>query len=76
MKDILYKWQDGITSVGISREVQLPQFKVLGHRQRQTDISLTTGNFNSYSYLFQIRVVAKVYRNRVCNQKTYRSAAI
>ncbi|ERL85394.1 hypothetical protein D910_02814 [Dendroctonus ponderosae] len=44
MKDITYKWQTGPTSVGISNEVQLPQFRVLGHRQKTTDISLTTGN--------------------------------
>ncbi|ENN73103.1 hypothetical protein YQE_10244, partial [Dendroctonus ponderosae] len=42
MKDITYKWQTGPTSVGISNEVQLPQFRVLGHRQKTTDISLTT----------------------------------
>jgi len=30
--------------VGVSNEVSLPQFKVLGHRQRAMEISKTTGN--------------------------------
>lgn len=30
--------------MGVSNEVSLPQFKVLGHRQRAMEISLTTGN--------------------------------
>lgn len=44
MRDIRYKWNSGSTSVGISREVELPQFRVLGHRQRATVINLSTGN--------------------------------
>ncbi|KAJ9595330.1 hypothetical protein L9F63_027285, partial [Diploptera punctata] len=46
MRDIRYKWHDGIKSVGISSEVQLPQFRVLGHRQRATEINLSTGNYS------------------------------
>ncbi|KAH0535587.1 hypothetical protein KQX54_017408 [Cotesia glomerata] len=44
MRDIRYKWNEGPNSVGVSSEVSLPQFKVLGHRQRAMEISLTTGN--------------------------------
>ncbi|CAH0577975.1 unnamed protein product [Chrysodeixis includens] len=44
MRDIRYHWKDGLTSVGMSNEVQLPQFRVLGHRQRATVVTLTTGN--------------------------------
>lgn len=44
MRDIRYHWKDGHSSVGMSNEVQLPQFRVLGHRQRATVITLTTGN--------------------------------
>lgn len=44
MRDIRYKWNAGIKSVGISKEVELPQFRVLGHRQRATVINLSTGN--------------------------------
>lgn len=44
MRDIRYKWNSGVKSVGISNEVELPQFRVLGHRQRATVINLTTGN--------------------------------
>lgn len=43
MRDIRYKWNEGPNSVGVSAEVSLPQFKVLGHRQRAMEISLTTG---------------------------------
>lgn len=43
MRDIIYKWNAGPKSVGIANEVQLPQFRVLGHRQSQTVINLSTG---------------------------------
>ncbi|XP_047362366.1 gamma-aminobutyric acid receptor subunit beta isoform X7 [Vespa velutina] len=46
MRDIRYKWNEGADSVGVSNEVSLPQFKVLGHRQRAMEISLTTGNYS------------------------------
>ncbi|XP_033222359.1 gamma-aminobutyric acid receptor subunit beta [Belonocnema kinseyi] len=46
MTDIRYKWNEGKDSVGVSNEVSLPQFKVLGHRQRAMEISLTTGNYS------------------------------
>ncbi|XP_065211347.1 gamma-aminobutyric acid receptor subunit beta-like isoform X2 [Planococcus citri] len=46
MKDIRYKWNQGPTSVGVSNEVSLPQFKVLGHRQKTFEISLSTGNYS------------------------------
>ncbi|VVC99806.1 unnamed protein product [Leptidea sinapis] len=42
MRDIRYHWKDGLASVGMSNEVQLPQFRVLGHRQRATVVTLTT----------------------------------
>lgn len=43
MRDIRFKWNGGFKSVGISNEVQLPHFRVLGHRQRATEINLSTG---------------------------------
>ncbi|CAG9558749.1 unnamed protein product [Danaus chrysippus] len=46
MRDIRYHWKDGLMSVGMSNEVQLPQFRVLGHRQRATVVTLTTGNYS------------------------------
>ncbi len=46
MSDIRYKWARGPTSVGISSDVQLPQFKVVGFRQRSFEISLLTGNYS------------------------------
>jgi hypothetical protein len=44
MSDIRYKWNDGLNSVQISADVSLPQFKVLGHRQKTIEASLSTGN--------------------------------
>ena len=43
MSDIHYKWNAGLNSVQISSDVSLPQFKVLGHRQRTIEASLSTG---------------------------------
>ena len=43
MSDIRYKWNDGLNSVQISSDVSLPQFKVLGHRQKTIEASLSTG---------------------------------
>lgn len=43
MRDIRYVWREGLKSVGMSSEVELPQFRVLGHRQKSTEINLTTG---------------------------------
>jgi hypothetical protein len=53
MRDIRYKWNSGFRSVGISKGVQLPQFQVLGHRQRATEINLTTGMRKKEKNLFQ-----------------------
>lgn len=46
MSDIRYKWKDGPNSIGISKEVELPQFKVLGHVQKISEVSLSTGNYS------------------------------
>ncbi|GAB6033166.1 hypothetical protein CHUAL_012773 [Chamberlinius hualienensis] len=46
MRDIRYKWNAGENSIGISTEVQLPQFRVVGHRQKTKEIILTTGNYS------------------------------
>ena len=43
MSDIRYKWNDGLNSVQVSGDVSLPQFKVLGHRQKTIEASLSTG---------------------------------
>lgn len=48
MRDIRYKWNSGPKSVGISNEVELPQFRVLGHRQRATEINLSTGRVQRF----------------------------
>lgn len=46
MKDISYRWSDGEKSVRISKEVSLPQFKVLGHSQSSKAVVLSTGNYS------------------------------
>ncbi len=43
MSDIHYKWNDGLNSVQIAADVSLPQFKVMGHRQKTIEASLSTG---------------------------------
>lgn len=55
MRDIRYKWNEGPNSVGVSSEVSLPQFKVLGHRQKAMEISLTTGTVFPKPALSQVR---------------------
>nr|WJY55640.1 GABA receptor subunit [Neoseiulus californicus] len=44
--DISYKWADGEKSVRISPDVELPQFKVLGHQQKTIVVTLSTGNYS------------------------------
>lgn len=53
MSDILYKWNDGLNSVQISSDVSLPQFKVLGHRQKTIEASLSSGNYSRLSVEIQ-----------------------
>lgn len=43
MADIKYKWGKGVKSVGLDEELQLPQFRVMGHRQMDKVIALSTG---------------------------------
>lgn len=58
MRDIRYKWNEGPNSVGVSSEVSLPQFKVLGHRQRAMEISLTTGRSTKYFISFSVLIIS------------------
>lgn len=60
MRDIRYKWNEGPNSVGVSNEVSLPQFKVLGHRQRAMEISLTTGTVASNHRVDSLKEVKKL----------------
>ena len=41
-----YEWHDGFRSVQMSPDVSLPQFVVIGHRQRQIEVSLSSGNYS------------------------------
>ena len=41
-----YEWRDGLNSVQMSPDVSLPQFVVIGHRQRQIEVSLSSGNYS------------------------------
>lgn len=46
MADIKYKWDKGLKSVGLSDSLSLPQFRVVGHRQQDKIIDLSTGNYS------------------------------
>ena len=46
MSDLKYKWQDGENSVKMDKHIQLPQFVLLGHRQRIIEASLSSGNYS------------------------------
>ena len=46
MADLRYQWNDGPKSVQMSPDVALPQFLVLGHRQRFLEVSLSSGNYS------------------------------
>ena len=46
MADLKYRWEDGNKSVQMSPDVALPQFLVLGHRQRFIEVSLSSGNYS------------------------------
>jgi len=61
MRDIRYKWNEGPNSVGVSSEVSLPQFKVLGHRQRAMEISLTTGTCRRLPVFFKNFTFTYIY---------------
>ena len=56
MSDIHYKWNDGLNSVQMSSDVSLPEFKVIGHRQKTIEASLSTGEQNYY-FLPNFRLV-------------------
>ena len=44
MNDVIHQWNDGLNSVQISNAVSLPEWKVLGHREKNIQASLSTGN--------------------------------
>lgn len=46
MSEIIYDWQGGSAAVAVQEDVQLPQFDVVGYRQTNRVISLTTGNYS------------------------------
>lgn len=57
MADIMYKWGiDGKGSVGISDQVQLPQFKVKGLKQLQKAEYLSTGQFRDLNVIIKVNL--------------------
>ena len=56
MKDIRYKWNDGKNSIQISSDVSLPQFKVIGHRQKTIEASLSTGMLHPTIFVILINL--------------------
>uniref|UniRef100_T1IZK8 Neurotransmitter-gated ion-channel transmembrane domain-containing protein n=1 Tax=Strigamia maritima TaxID=126957 RepID=T1IZK8_STRMM len=45
-RDIVYRWQKRQRPLGISPDVELSQFKLLGHRTIASEIYLSTGNYS------------------------------
>lgn len=43
MADIVYIWSKGKESIGMSKGLELPQFKVVGYRQSMKIETLSTG---------------------------------
>ncbi|OTF73570.1 gamma-aminobutyric acid receptor subunit beta-like protein [Euroglyphus maynei] len=46
MADIVYIWSKGKDSIGMSKGLELPQFKVVGYRQSMKIEALSTGNYS------------------------------
>ena len=46
MADLKYAWEEGPKSVQMDDKIELPQFLVLGHRQRIIEASLSSGNYS------------------------------
>ena len=46
MSDLKFRWEDGEKSVQMSPDVSLPQFDIIGHRQRIIEASLSSGNYS------------------------------
>lgn len=56
MADIRYTWSKGKDSVGLSKGLELPQFKVVGHKQEQKEVVLSTGNYSRLICDIQVRI--------------------
>ena len=64
MKDIRYKWKDGLNSVQISSDASLPEFKILGHRQKTIEASLSTGKLTCLKSTTKTK--SKCYYDDIC----------
>lgn len=53
MSDIRYRWNDGDMSVQLAPDVSLPQFQILGHRQKTIEASLSSGNYSRLVMVMQ-----------------------
>ncbi len=80
MDDIRYKFDKGLNSVQVSSDVSLPEFKVLGHRQKTIEASLSSGDRMIYlkAELFLVGFLKfRLYflftqnvKRKVCNSTT------
>ena len=72
MADLKYAWNDGTTSVKMSPDLQLPQFLVLGHRQRLVEVSLSSGNYSRLlaDVLFTRSMGYYMIQVRCCSEMT------
>lgn len=46
MADIRYYWKSA-NAVAVDAQVMLPQFKILGHKQKEKEVPLSTGKRTS-----------------------------
>ena len=71
MADLKYAWNDGEKSVKMSPDVALPQFLVLGHRQRLIEVSLSSGNYSRLLADVQFTRSMGYYMIQVCFLKGF-----
>ncbi len=55
MDDIRYKFDKGLNSVQVSSDVSLPEFKVLGHRQKTIEASLSSGDRSMTTTMMRLK---------------------
>ena len=68
MSDLRYQWHDGLRSVQMSPDVSLPQFLVVGHRQNQREVSLSSGNYSRLLADVQFARSMGYYMIQVCKK--------
>lgn len=72
MADIRYRWAKNEGSVGIVEHLELPQFRLLGHRQKMSLVTLSTGKFREEELFFPLSLslsLAFLFENFLFKQR-------